>query len=152
LVALFPVISQKRGFAMGDRSALNVMLSFLAVGLLLGTTGCNSDSNYTGSGVSASNDSVLPSYSGSTSNTTILSWTPPTERTDDSALTNLAGFRIYYGKSLNVMTRIIDVRNPGQTSQFIDGLDKGTWYFAVTAYTTDGLESDMSALGAKRIL
>ena len=50
------------------------------------------------------------------------------------------------------LTQIIDIRDAGPISQFIDSLDTGTWQFAFTAYTNDGLESEMSNLGAKRIL
>jgi hypothetical protein len=124
------------------RTALRATLSALLIGLLLAITGCDG-SSHTDSGLS---------YSSGTSPTAIVSWTPPLQRTDGSALTDLAGYRVYYGKALNSMTRIIEIRNPGQTSQFIDDLDTGTWYFAVTAYTNNGLESEMSNLGAKRIL
>lgn len=137
---------------MVDRNALSVILSVLAISLLLGATGCSTDGAYTDNGASPNHDAGELSYSGSASNTAVVSWMPPTERTDGSALTDLAGYRVYYGKSLNAMTRTIDIRNPGQTSQFIDNLDPGTWYFAVTAYTSDGLESGMSELAAKRIL
>jgi hypothetical protein len=130
---------------MAHRTALRATLSALALGLLLAITGCD------GSSSAESGDSAL-SHSGSTSQTAIVSWTPPVQRTDGSALTDLAGYRVYYGKGLNSLTQIIDIRNAGQTSQFIDNLDTGTWYFAVTAYTNDGLESEMSNLGAKRIL
>ena len=135
-------------------------VSVLVLSLLFGITGCDTDSAYRGTGASldgsteASPDGSTgaTSFSGSTSKTAIVSWTPPTQRTDGSALTNLAGYRVYYGKSLNAMSRIVDIRNPGQTSQFIDDLEKGTWYFAVTAYSADGLESEMSELAAKRVL
>jgi len=137
---------------MVDRSPLSVFVTVLAISLFLGATGCGSDSGQTGSGASTDNELSGLSYSGSTSNTAIVSWMPPTQRTDGTALTDLAGYRVYYGKSLNAMTRNIDVRNPGQTSQFIDELDKGTWYFAVTAYTSGGLESEMSEIAAKRVL
>ena len=133
---------------MVPRTALRAALSALALGLLLALTGCDG-SSYAGSG--DSDDRGL-SHTDSTSQTAIVSWTPPVQRTDGSALTDLAGYRVYYGKGLNSLTQIIDIRNTGQTSQFIDGLDTGTWYFAVTAYTRDGLESEMSNLGAKRIL
>jgi hypothetical protein len=142
---------------MAHRTALRATLSTLALGLLLAITGCD------GSGSAGSTDSSGStdrsdsgdsglSHSDSTSQTAIVSWTPPVQRTDGSALTDLAGYRIYYGKGLNSLTQIIDITNAGQTSQFIDNLDTGTWYFAVTAYTNDGLESEMSNLGAKRIL
>ena len=133
---------------MAHRTALTATLSALALGLLLAISGCG------GSSYADSVDSVDRglSHADSTSQTAIVSWTPPVQRTDGSALTDLAGYRVYYGKGLNSLTQIIDIRNAGQTSQFIDNLDTGTWYFAVTAYTRDGLESEMSNLGAKRIL
>ena len=137
---------------MAHRKATTTAFSALAIGLLLGITGCGTDSAYSGGGASSPNADTGLSYSGSASNTAVVSWTPPTQRADGSALTDLAGYRVYYGKSLNAMSSVIDIRNPGQTSQFIENLDTGTWYFAVTAYTTDGLESGMSDLAAKRIL
>jgi len=135
-------------------------VSVLVLSLLFGISGCNTDSAYRGAGASLDGSTVASpdgstdttSFSGSTSKTAIVSWTPPTQRTDGSALTNLAGYRVYYGKSLNAMSRVLDIRNPGQTSQFIDDLEKGTWYFAVTAYSADGLESEMSELAAKRVM
>ena len=136
---------------MVPRTALRAALSALALGLLLAITGCDGSSYVVNGDSSDSSDSGL-SHSDSTSQTAIVSWTPPVQRTDGSALTDLAGYRVYYGKGLNSLTQIIDIRNVGQTSQFIDNLDTGTWYFAVTAYTNDGLESEMSNLGAKRIL
>jgi hypothetical protein len=130
---------------MVHRTALSATLSAMALSLLLAITGCDGSSH-------TESDNRGLSYSDSTSPTALVSWTPPVQRTDGTALTNLAGYRVYYGKALNSLTQIIDIRNPGQTSQFIDNLDTGTWYFAVTAYTNDGLESQMSNLGAKRIL
>jgi len=142
---------------MVHRTALRATLSTLALGLLLAITGCDGSGSAGSSGSTDSTDSRGSgdsglSHSDSTSQTAIVSWTPPVQRTDGSALTDLAGYRVYYGKGLNSLTKIIDIRNVGQTSQFIDNLDSGTWYFAVTAYTNDGLESEMSNLGAKRIL
>ena len=129
---------------MAHRTALNTTLAAIGISLLLGITGCN-----TGDQSSAGDPSTV---SASNSGTAMVSWFPPTQRTDGSTLTDLAGYRIYYGKSLNALSRVLDIRNPGQTSQFIDNLDVGTWYFAVTAYSNDGLESGMSDLAAKRIL
>jgi hypothetical protein len=136
---------------MAHRTALRATLTALALGLLLAITGCDGGS-YADSGDSGDSGDRGLSHSDSTSQTAIVSWTPPVQRTDGSALTDLAGYRVYYGKGLNSLTQIIDITNAGQTSQFIDNLDTGTWYFAVTAYTMDGLESEMSNLGAKRIL
>jgi hypothetical protein len=81
----------------------------------------------------------------------LLSWYPPTERTDGTPLSGLSGYRVYYGKSLSSPSRIIDVTNPGQTSQFIENLSVGTWYFSVTAYDNQGFESAKSPPASKTI-
>jgi hypothetical protein len=106
---------------MAHRTALRATLTALALGLLLVITGCDG-SSYGGSGDSG--DGGL-SHSDSTSKTAIVSWTPPTQRTDGSALTDLAGYRVYYGKSSECDVAHRRHRNPGQTSQFIDDLDTG---------------------------
>lgn len=67
----------------------------------------------------------------------ILSWDANTE-------TNLAGYRLYVGtasRQYSVATN--DVGNVTQTT--VSNLSAGTsYYFAVTAYNSDGLESDYS--------
>lgn len=80
-----------------------------------------------------------------------LSWQPPTSRTDGSALTNLAGYRIHYGTSPGNFTQRVTISNAGITSAVIEGLAPGTWYFAATAYDTAGVESDFSNVGSKTI-
>jgi hypothetical protein len=84
--------------------------------------------------------------------TAMVSWEPPTTRTDGSALTDLAGYRVYYGKDPNNLSHTIVIDGVGQTEQFIDNLDAGTWYFAVTAVCSKGLESPRSEIGSKTIL
>lgn len=106
-----------------------------------------------GKGGSAS----LPAYaitvsSGSTgSGSASLSWTPPTENTNGTTLTNLAGYRIYYGTSSGAMTQRITVANPGTARYVVDGLAAGTWYFNVRAYTTAGVESTGSNTATKTV-
>ncbi|MFU8822555.1 MAG: putative Ig domain-containing protein, partial [Gammaproteobacteria bacterium] len=80
-----------------------------------------------------------------------VSWTPPTERTDGSPLTDLSGFKVYYGKATTSMTNVVDVQDPTQTRQLIENLDAGTWYFAVTAYDNENFESAKSAVASKTI-
>jgi len=69
--------------------------------------------------------------------TVTLSWTPPTENTDGTPLTNLAGYHIYYGTSQSNLSERIEIANPGIASYVINSLTPGTWYFAVAAYNTD---------------
>lgn len=78
-----------------------------------------------------------------------LNWTPPTENTDGTALTNLAGYRIAYGTSATAMTQTVQVANPGVTSYTLDNLTPGTYYFSVRAYTANGTESANSNVSSK---
>ena len=89
--------------------------------------------------------------SGTATGSADVSWTPPTTNTDGSTLTNLAGYRIYYGTSAGALTQSIDVSNIGVTDYVIGGLAQGTWYFAVAAYTSTGLESTLSNVATKTI-
>jgi hypothetical protein len=82
--------------------------------------------------------------------TAMVSWTPPTERTDGS-VADLGGYRIYYGTSTGSMTRVINITNPGQVSHVVENLAAGTWYFSVTAICSRGLESAKSVIGRKTI-
>ena len=80
-----------------------------------------------------------------------ISWTPPTQNTDGSALTNLAGYRLYYGTNSASLTQSIQIANAGASSYVVDNLSPATWYFAVKAYNSSGAESDLSALASKTI-
>ncbi|HEX5208516.1 MAG TPA: putative Ig domain-containing protein [Steroidobacteraceae bacterium] len=83
--------------------------------------------------------------------TATLTWTAPTTNTDGSAVTNLAGYHIYYGTTPSSLTTVIDVGNPATTSYTVNNLSSGTWYFAVNAYTTGGVDSALSNTGTKSI-
>jgi Putative Ig domain len=80
-----------------------------------------------------------------------LSWVPPTENTDGTALTNLAGYRIYYGTNAADLSRKVQVAGTGVASYLIDNLSPSTWYFAVKAYTAANIESDLSSIVSKNI-
>jgi hypothetical protein len=73
-----------------------------------------------------------------------LSWIPPTQRTDSTPLTDLAGYRIYYGRMSKTYDYQIDVDNPGVVTYVVENLVSGDWYFALSAYDSQGLESDRS--------
>ena len=91
-----------------------------------------------------------PSSTGGTGSAT-LHWTAPTQNTNGSALTNLAGYHVFYGKSASTMTTSITIANPGTTSYTMSNLAAGTWYFAVNDYTTSGMQSARSNTGSKTI-
>jgi len=81
-----------------------------------------------------------------------LTWLPPTENTDGSPIEDLAGYRIRYGRHPAELTGLHSISNPGISSAVVENLEKGTWYFAVTAYNTSGVESEYSNLAEKVIL
>jgi hypothetical protein len=76
--------------------------------------------------------------------TVTISWAPPTENTNGSALTDLAGYTIHYGTNSQNYTSAIQVENPGITRYVVDNLPAGTYYFAVSAYSSTGENSAYS--------
>lgn len=80
-----------------------------------------------------------------------LSWSAPTQNTDGSSLSNLAGFRIVYGTSANSLNQTVEIANPSVTSYVVNSLGAGTWYFSLRAYSTSGAESSNSGVVSKTI-
>lgn len=80
-----------------------------------------------------------------------LAWTAPTSNSDGSALTDLAGYHIYYGTSAGSMSTVINIASPGTLTYIVTNLGTGTWYFAIAAYTNTGVQSGMSNVGRKTI-
>ena len=80
-----------------------------------------------------------------------VEWLAPQTATDGSTLTNLAGYRIYYGTDVSRMTHKIEVKNAGVLTYMIEGLTPATYYFAVTALNVHGQESARSNAGRKII-
>ncbi|HEU4618757.1 MAG TPA: putative Ig domain-containing protein [Gammaproteobacteria bacterium] len=80
-----------------------------------------------------------------------LSWTAPTQRTDGSALTNLAGFKVYWGNQPGSYPNSVTIDNPGITTYVVESLTAGTWYFAMTAFDSEGVESSFSNTASKTI-
>lgn len=80
-----------------------------------------------------------------------LSWTPPTENTDGSTLTDLASYRILYGRSAEQLDQSIDIGNPSISSYVVENLTAGAWYFAVVAVNSRGASSDPSNIASKTV-
>lgn len=73
-----------------------------------------------------------------------LSWDVPTRTIEGETLQNLAGYRIHYGTNENALVNSIEVASAGQNSFTVQNLPRGTYYFAVRAFTTTGEESRLS--------
>lgn len=81
----------------------------------------------------------------------VINWTPPTQNVDGSSLTDLDGFYVSYGRASNQLDQRVDVTNQGLTTATVSNLASGTWYFAVSAYTTAGVTSEISNVATKTI-
>ena len=74
-----------------------------------------------------------------------LSWTAPQENTNGTSLTDLTGYRIYYGPTPENLNQVVSV--DGNVTTFeLDQLQAGTWYFAVAAINAEQVESELSAV------
>jgi hypothetical protein len=79
-----------------------------------------------------------------------LSWTAPTQNEDGTPLTDLAGFKIYWGTTQGgPYPTSVDIPDPAQTTHTVTGLADGTWYFVATAYNIGGTESQYSGEASK---
>lgn len=84
--------------------------------------------------------------------TASLSWMPPTQDTEGNYLSDLAGYKIYYGTELGNYSDVIIIDNPGIVNYVIENLMGGnTYYFVITAYDSAGDESGYSGVGSKTI-
>jgi len=83
--------------------------------------------------------------------TALISWTPPTENTDSSPLTDLAGYKIYYGTTPGNYGIPITINNPGLSSYLVENLASSNWYFVMVAFNSSGIESSYSTEVSKTI-
>lgn len=87
---------------------------------------------------------VPPQTAASAANAVTVSWEAPTDNTNGSLLTNLSGYKIYYGGAPRDYSSTIKVSTAGLTTYVVENLAPGQYYFAVTALNALGEESDFS--------
>jgi hypothetical protein len=73
-----------------------------------------------------------------------VSWTSPTLNTNGTAVTDLAGYHIYYGPTATQLNQVVDVAGADVTTFVLSKMSPGTWYFAVAAYNSEKVESALS--------
>jgi hypothetical protein len=83
--------------------------------------------------------------------TATLSWTPPTENSDGTALTDLAGYQVYYGQSQNNLNKTVTLNNASLSTYVVENLGSGTWFFALVAVNSHGTTSVFSSVATKTI-
>jgi hypothetical protein len=80
-----------------------------------------------------------------------VTWLPPTTNTDGSVLTNLSGYRIYYGTSSSALNKTVTLNNPGLSAFVVQNLSPATYYFAIKTLTSSGGESAMSKIASTTV-
>lgn len=80
-----------------------------------------------------------------------LVWVAPTENTDNSPLTNLAGFKVRYGTAANNLNTTATINDPAARGWTSPDLAPGTWFTGVLAFNALGLESDLSTVISKTL-
>lgn len=130
-----------------------------ATGSMTGSPTSAQAGTYSGIGISVSDGTStasLPAFTitvnqAAVAGTAALSWSAPTQNTDGTALTDLAGFKVYHGTSATALNDVVELQGAAWSSYTYPQLAPGTHYFAVSAYTSAGAESTLSAVGSKLI-
>ncbi|MDZ7643049.1 MAG: putative Ig domain-containing protein [Woeseiaceae bacterium] len=127
-------------------------------GRLSGTPGAGDVGTYTGVSISVSDgedSATLGPFDISVEaivlGSATLSWEAPTQNTDGTALTDLAGYRLYWGTSSGNYSNSVTINDTGITTYVVDNLAPGTWVFVSTAINEAGVESDFSNEATKTI-
>ena len=80
-----------------------------------------------------------------------MSWNPPRRNADGSAIANLAGYSIYYGRSSTNLNFTVNIPDPYVTTYTVDRLSPGTYYFRIVAFTATGIRSSATPMVSKTI-
>lgn len=88
----------------------------------------------------------VPAPTGPVERLVTLSWEVPTQRQDGSSLSTneINGYKIYSGTSANDLSNVVVVDDPGQIN-YSQVLPEGTYYYAISTITTDGVEGPRSS-------
>lgn len=75
-----------------------------------------------------------------------LSWVAPSAREDNKpiSLSEIAGYKIYYGTIPNDYPNSVDINDGSADSYTFKSFSTGTYYFTLTTYDTEGRESRQS--------
>ncbi|HET6629125.1 MAG TPA: putative Ig domain-containing protein [Woeseiaceae bacterium] len=128
-----------------------------ATGALTGTPEAGDVGPYGGITISASDGSASDELGFSINVTQMgegsvsLSWQAPTQNTDGTALTDLAGYKIYYGTEQGNYTEEVRLDNPSLTTYLVENLSPNTWYFVATSFNDDGIESNFSGVASTTV-
>lgn len=113
---------------------------------------CTASGDWSGDKGASGTETLAPISSTATYNmtcewkddTATLTWTAPTENTDGTALTDLAGFKVFYGATSGNYSVEFTINDPNVTTTIVTPLTPGLWFFATKAFNAIGTESDFS--------
>src|ERR1700722_11275127 len=135
---------KRRGLLAQILGASAISIALAGCGGSTESAGLTSDASAVVAGNSPASTGTGP-ITPSTADNVTLSWSAPTENTNGSALTNLAGYVIHYGTSANAMTQTIDINTAGMLTYVVDNLSAGNWYFQIVSVNTAGVQSSPSS-------
>lgn len=96
-----------------------------------------------------SRNQTLTIDSGPVAGSVTLSWIAPTQNEDGTALTDLGGYKIYWGTTSGSYPNSVTINDATATSHVVDNLAPGTYEFVATSFNTSGVESRYSAPATK---
>lgn len=80
-----------------------------------------------------------------------LSWTAPTYNEDGSVLTDLDGYRIYWGTAPGQYPNSVTLDNESITIYVLENVPAGTYEFVATSFNRAGVESRYSNPATKTV-
>lgn len=122
------------------------LLSTLAILFIsLQITACSTEESNSETAANASADNTANDITSQPAQID-LSWTAPAERENNTplSLSEIAGYRLYYGTKQGDYLNEINIEDGSAETYALTDLPKGTYYFVITTYDSEGRESRYS--------
>ena len=127
---------------------LTRLVCLIGAGVLLaGCPGVQTMSSTSPNGIGGGATTTTPATAGMAT----LSWAAPALNTNGTIANDLSGYNIHYGTNATALSLTVAVSGARTTSYTIGGLAPGTYYFAVNAYNSLGVEGLASNTVSKTI-
>ena len=131
-----------------ERAAMSLALAYSVLGLAACGGGSEGTSAVAGAPAPAPAPAPTPPLAPPTTPVTTysatVSWAMPLLNTDGTSLTDISGYRVYYGTSADELSQSILISGSAVTSHVLSGLAPGTYYIAVATLNSTGAASDLS--------
>lgn len=147
-----PVITKFTATPASDIAPADVTIDWATTG----ASACTATGGWSGTKAASGSEVVKGVKSGTTTFSLVcsegagsltLTWDAALKNTDGTNLTNLAGYKIYWGTSPSSMLDVIPVvGQAGVNGTYVhSGLAAGTYYYAVSTISMQGVESAKTA-------